>query len=958
MKQLTTKAAILALILCAQVTAQAPATAVVSGTVYKIYQGQQVPAANAVLWVEKIVKAGSLYSTQRSSVRADANGFVTLTLPRNSTVYLSGEVLGLDKTGGVGLAIPDSATATIESLVHITSVPTTGIVVKQAGSALPNKEGTINFTGATVTETTPGSVTVAISSGVTDHGLLTGLSDDDHPQYLTVPRANALYSLLTHVHSVDGVTGLQELLDAKASNAALTSEAATRAAADTTLQTNIDAEATARATAISSASTADRARANQTGTQPLSTISDAGTAASKDVPATGDASSVQVVLGSDSRLSDSRTPLSHTHTESSITTLVSDLAGKEPSIAAGTTAQFWRGDKAWATLDTSAVPENGNLYYTQGRFNTAFGAKTTDNLTEGTTNLFFTTSRASSAAPVQSVNSQTGTVVLTTTNVAEGTNLYHTSGRVTSLIAAAVGVSVQAYSAELAAIAGLSSLSNDDLIQRKAGAWTHRSPSQFKADLNIIAGDLSDFNASVDARGVSANTASRIVSRDASGNFSAGTITAALTGNASTATTLAANGSNCSAGNAAAGVDASGAAEGCAALPANTTATANQFFTAYNSTTGAFTKAQPAFSDLSGSITTSQQPSSTVNSVSNDTNLQGSISSQVLTFTWAGTLAKSRQNATTVYTDQANTFGAFLQKFQAGANFQLVDPTDTTKKAQFDVSNIATATTRTVNVPDANSTTAQSITCTNQFVSAMSAQGLFTCATVPNAALSNSSVTIGSTSVSLGGTATAIAGLTSVNKVAITAPATSATLTIADGKTATVSNSLTLAGTDSTTVTFQSISGSPSTVIHLFASGTGAGNTSTGETTLDTYTLPAAFLASGKGLRITAFGSYANNANNKTVKVYVGATVIAAPSTAASTGTWHAMGVVLYTGASAQVAWMRSAQTSGSNETSNTNTVTTPAEAVSGTIIIKVTGQSNTASSDVLLKGFIIEAIN
>ena len=37
----------------------------------------------------------------------------------------------------------------------------------------------------------------------------------------------------------------------------------------------------------------------------------------------------------------------------------------------------------------------------------------------------------------------------------------------------------------------------------------------------------------------SANTASKVVSRDGSGNFSAGTITAALTGNASTATTLA-----------------------------------------------------------------------------------------------------------------------------------------------------------------------------------------------------------------------------------------------------------------------------------------------------------------------------------------------------------------------------------------------------------------------------------
>lgn len=41
-----------------------------------------------------------------------------------------------------------------------------------------------------------------------------------------------------------------------------------------------------------------------------------------------------------------------------------------------------------------------------------------------------------------------------------------------------------------------------------------------------------------------------------------------------------------------------------------------------------------------------------------------------------------------------------------------------------------------------------------------------------------------------------VATATSINKVAITAPATSATLTIADGKTATISNTLTFAGTD------------------------------------------------------------------------------------------------------------------------------------------------------------------
>lgn len=40
---------------------------------------------------------------------------------------------------------------------------------------------------------------------------------------------------------------------------------------------------------------------------------------------------------------------------------------KQGTIAAGTTAQYYRGDKSWATLDTSAVAENANLYFTNAR---------------------------------------------------------------------------------------------------------------------------------------------------------------------------------------------------------------------------------------------------------------------------------------------------------------------------------------------------------------------------------------------------------------------------------------------------------------------------------------------------------------------------------------------------------------------------------------------------------------
>lgn len=47
--------------------------------------------------------------------------------------------------------------------------------------------------------------------------------------------------------------------------------------------------------------------------------------------------------------------------------LVAALSGKEPGLTAGTTAQYYRGDKSWQTLDSAAVSENTNLYFTDAR---------------------------------------------------------------------------------------------------------------------------------------------------------------------------------------------------------------------------------------------------------------------------------------------------------------------------------------------------------------------------------------------------------------------------------------------------------------------------------------------------------------------------------------------------------------------------------------------------------------
>jgi len=66
------------------------------------------------------------------------------------------------------------------------------------------------------------------SGGVTDHGALTGLGDDDHPQYHTDARGDARYftqaqvttslagkANTTHSHAITDVTGLQTALDGK-----------------------------------------------------------------------------------------------------------------------------------------------------------------------------------------------------------------------------------------------------------------------------------------------------------------------------------------------------------------------------------------------------------------------------------------------------------------------------------------------------------------------------------------------------------------------------------------------------------------------------------------------------------------------------------------------------------------------------------------------------------------------
>lgn len=93
-----------------------------------------------------------------------------------------------------------------------------------------------------------------------------------------------------------------------------------------------------------------------------------GTSAVLDVPASGDAGTGQVVKGTDSRLTNARTPTTHTHVESDVTGLTTDLAAKMAKasnlsdVASASTA---RTNLGLGTAATKDIPASGNASSTQ-----------------------------------------------------------------------------------------------------------------------------------------------------------------------------------------------------------------------------------------------------------------------------------------------------------------------------------------------------------------------------------------------------------------------------------------------------------------------------------------------------------------------------------------------------------------------------------------------------------------
>lgn len=141
-------------------------------------------------------------------------------------------------------------------------------------------------------------------------------------------------------------------------------------------------------------------------------------------------------------------------------------------------------------------------------------------------------------------------------------------------------------------------------------------------------------------------------------------------------------------------------------------------------------------------------------------------------------------------------------------------------------------------------------------------------------------------------------------------------------------------------------------ITKLFSSTTSTPTTGTIEETLLSYTLKASQLAAnGQGVRITAWGTVAANANAKTFKVYFGSTVVTVQAGTASALPWTATAVVVRATATTQVATGSGTFSTGVVNTSNTS----PGETLSGTVLIKVTGTTPTLLGDLTQSGLLIE---
>jgi hypothetical protein len=250
-----------------------------------------------------------------------------------------------------------------------------------------------------------------------------------------------------HIHSISSVTGLQAALDLKApiasptftgtvsgitksmvglGNVDNTSDtnkpvSAAQSAADAAVQNLAASDATTKANAAQAFAVQ---RANHTGTQAISTVDGLqtaldGKAATTHSHAISDVTGLQTVLDGKQASGTYATLVSGTVPASQLPSYVDDVIETANLAALPATGEI---GKIYVTLDSNKTYRWSGSAYVE----ISASPGSTDAVPEGSTNLYFTNTRASAAAPVQSVAGRTGAVTLTKSDVGLG-NVDNTS---------------------------------------------------------------------------------------------------------------------------------------------------------------------------------------------------------------------------------------------------------------------------------------------------------------------------------------------------------------------------------------------------------------------------------------------------------------------------------------------------------------------------------------------------
>lgn len=214
-----------------------------------------------------------------------------------------------------------------------------------------------------------------------------------------------------------------------------------------------------------------------------------------------------------------------------------------------------------------------------------------------------------------------------------------------------------------------------------------------------------------------------------------------------------------------------------AAQQATTTATANNALTASAAATTTANTANTTANGLAASIATANTNASNAVTTANAANTTANgLAASIATANTNASAAVTTANAASTTANTANTTANGLAASIATANTNASNAVTTADAASTTANGLAAS------IATANTNASNAVTTADA------------ASTTANAALPKA-----------GGTMTGnitFNGAQTFNKVAITAPATSATLTIADGKTLTASNTLTFTGTDASSVAF------------------------------------------------------------------------------------------------------------------------------------------------------------